>query len=169
MRPPATIVAWMDRDELERWVRDAPTKELYRRRLAIWWTACGRHATDVAALLQTSTRTVRYWIQQFNAHGPTALDSENLGGRRWAHLTEAEERSLLATLRPRAQAGQLVTVEELRAVVETRVGSPVSTAYLYTLLDRHGWRKVVPRPRHVDADPDAQEAYKKTFPRSWSA
>jgi transposase len=67
MRPPAEIVAWMDCEELERWVQDAPTKEAYQRRLAIWWTACGaRHATEIAALLQTSPRTVRRWIRQFN-------------------------------------------------------------------------------------------------------
>src|SRR3989442_922063 len=75
-----------NRTQLERWVRDAPAKALYRRRLAILWTARdGRHATEIAGLLTTSTRTVRRWIQQFNAGGPTALDEENFGGRRWAH------------------------------------------------------------------------------------
>ena len=28
MRPPAKITSWMDCDELERWVHDAPTKDL---------------------------------------------------------------------------------------------------------------------------------------------
>ena len=158
----------MDRDDLERWVHDAPTKEIYRRRLAIWWTACGRHAADVANLLQTSARTVRSWIHQFNADGPTALDAENLGGRRWAHLSETEERAVLAALRPRARAGRLVTIHEVRAVVEARTQRAVSDQSLYDLLHRHEWRKVVPRPRHVRADPDAQEAFKKIFPRSWN-
>src|SRR5262245_35290054 len=104
MRGPAKIVPWMDLDEMEGWVRDAPTKESYQRRLAIWWTACGgRYASEIAGLLQTSTRTVRRWIHQFNAEGPAALDSVNLGGRRWAYLSEAEERSVLAGLRSRAR------------------------------------------------------------------
>src|SRR5262249_34371997 len=126
MRPPAEITRWMDFEELERWVRNAPTKELYQRRLAIWWTACcGRHATEIAGLLQTSTRTVRRWIQQFNTGGPTALESVNLGGRRWAYLSEEEERAVLAELRPRARAGRLVTVAELRTKVEAHVGHAV--------------------------------------------
>lgn len=169
MRPPAKIVAWMDREELEFWVHNAPTKEIYRRRLAIWWTARGDHATDVANRLQTSARTVRYWIREFNAGGPTALNAENHGGRRWAHLSEAQERAVLARLRPRARTGRLVTITEMRAAVEACVGHAVSDGYLYDLLHRHEWRKIVPRPRHVRADPEAQEAYKKISLRSWNA
>jgi transposase len=169
MRPPAAIVPWMEGEELEQWVDAAPTKATYRRRLAIWWTACGRHAPDVAGLLHTSPRTVRFWIRQFNTSGPTALDSVNLGGRRWGHLAADAERALLAGLRPRARAGRLVTVVEVRPVVEARVGHPVSAAYLYDLLARHGWRKVVPRPRHVQADVAAQEAFKRGSQHSSNA
>lgn len=165
MRPPAMITPWMDCDEMERWVRDAPTKESYQRRLAVWWTACGgRYATEVAGLLQTSTRTVRRWIHQFNTEGPAALDSANLGGRRWAYLSEAEERAILTSLRPRARAGRLVTAAELHTEVEAHIGHAVSDDYLYSLLHRHGWRKVEPRPRHVKANPAAQEAFKSAFP-----
>lgn len=161
MRPPASIVAWLEGDELEHWVHDAPTKESYRRRLAVWWTTRGRHAPEVAELLLTSPRTVRYWIQQFNQRGPTALDSENLGGRRTALLSLAEEKALLATLHPEAEEGRWVTAIEVREAVEARLGTAVSSDYLYDLLRRHKWRKVIPRPRHVHADKDAQDAFKK--------
>ena len=170
MRAPAKVSPWMDCEELDRWARDAPTKELYQRRLAIWWTACGgRHATEIASLLQTSTRTVRRWIQQFNTGGPAALDSLNLGGRRWAYLSETEERVVLTGLRSRARAGRLVTVAELRAEVESYIGHAVSDDYLYSLLHRHGWRKVEPRPRHVKANSVTQESFKKTSRRLCSA
>lgn len=161
MRPPASIVTWLEPEEMERWVHDAPTKESYRRRLAVWWTSRGRHAQEVADLLMSSSRTVRYWIRQFNERGPAALDSDNLGGRRTALLTVERERALLEALRPQALHGTLVTVEALRQAVEAEVGAPVSPAYLSDLLHRYQWRKVVPRPRHVKADPDAQEAFKK--------
>jgi transposase len=155
----------MDCEELERWVDDAPTKELYQRRLAIWWTGCyGHHATEIARLLRTSTRTVRRWIHQFNTGGPAALESSNLGGRRWAYLSGAEERDVLAGLHSRAAAGRLVTAAELRVEVETHVGHGVSEEYLYSLLHRHDWRKIEPRPRHVKANPAAQESYKRKFP-----
>jgi len=31
------------------------------------------------------------------------------------------------------------------------------------MLERHGWRKIAPRPSHPKADPQAQEAFKKTL------
>ena len=154
-------MTWLEAEELERWVHDAPTKDSYRRRLAILWTIRGRFAPEVADLLMTSARTVRYWIQQFNQRGPTGLDSDNLGGRRTALLSVAEEKALLATLRPQAQAGLWVTAKEVREAVEKHLGTAISTNYLYELLHRHEWRKVVPRPRHVRADPAAQDAFKK--------
>lgn len=156
----------MELEVMERWVGDATTKESYQRRLAIWWTACGgRHAKEIASLLQTSTRTVRRWIQRFNTGGPAALESVNLGGRRWAYLSDADERAILAVLRPRARAGRLLTATELVADIEARVGHPVSDDYLYDLLHRHGWRKVEPRPRHVRANVAAQESFRRAFPR----
>lgn len=169
MRPAAPITDWMDLDEMERWVHEAPTKVLHQRRLAIWWTARDRrHATEIAALLGVGPRTVRRWIRSFNTEGPTALDVDNLGGRRWANLSEADERAALAGLRPRARAGRLVTIHDVRAAVEAHVGHSVSDSSLYDLLHRYKWRKIVPRPRHVRADPDAQEAYpRETSPRSW--
>jgi hypothetical protein len=36
---------------------------------------------------------------------------------------------------------------------------------MYRLLDRHGWRKLMPRPRHPKADPQAKEQLKKTLQR----
>ena len=40
---------------------------------------------------------------------------------------------------------------------------------IYRLLDRHGWRKIVPRSKHVNADREKQEELKKTFPREVEA
>jgi transposase len=165
VRSPAAIVSWMNDEELERWVREAPTKEAYRRRLAIWWTACrGLYATDIATLLHASQRTVRWWIHQYNQSGPDALEMTNWGGRRWSYLPETEERAVLSGLRPRARKGRLVTVDEMRDTVEKHVEHPVSETYLLGLLHRHGWRKIEPRPQHVKSNPAAQEAYKREFP-----
>jgi hypothetical protein len=38
----------------------------------------------------------------------------------------------------------------------------VHISSIYRLLERHGWRKLVPRPRHPKANPEAQAVFKKT-------
>jgi transposase len=55
-----------------------------------------------------------------------------------------------------------VQVAQVRSAYEQRVGHPVAARTIYRLLDRHGWRKVVPRARHPKADVAAQAAFKKT-------
>jgi hypothetical protein len=39
----------------------------------------------------------------------------------------------------------------------------VHISTIYRLLDRHGWRKLVPRPRHPKANPEEQAIFKKPF------
>jgi DDE superfamily endonuclease/Winged helix-turn helix len=75
-----------------------------------------------------------------------------------------EERAVLAGLRSRARAGRLITAAEVHTDVERSVGHAVSDDYLYSLLHRHGWRKIEPRPRHVRADPAVQRSFKRDFP-----
>jgi Winged helix-turn helix len=36
---------------------------------------------------------------------------------------------------------------------------------MYRLLNRHGWRKLVPRPVHPKANKEEQEQFKKTLRR----
>jgi hypothetical protein len=48
-----------------------------------------------------------------------------------------------------------------------RIGHDVDDSTIYRLLNRHGWRKLMPRPRHPQADPQAQEQFKKNFQRRW--
>ncbi|MCE5241943.1 MAG: winged helix-turn-helix domain-containing protein [Desulfobacteraceae bacterium] len=42
------------------------------------------------------------------------------------------------------------------------VGRKVAKTTIYRMLDRHGWRKIMPRPHHPKSDPKAQEGFKKT-------
>lgn len=62
----------------------------------------------------------------------------------------------------RATDGGMLTVSELQQAYRERVGKEVARSTVYRLLQRHGWRKVVPRPRHPKADVAAQGAFKKT-------
>ena len=53
--------------------------------------------------------------------------------------------------------GRIFTASAIKAQIEEAVGKDVSKDYLYDILRRHGWRKVVPRPQHPKADTEKQE------------
>ena len=56
-------------------------------------------------------------------------------------------------------------MQEIWRAFEQRVGHKVDDSTIYRLLGRHGWRKLMPRPRHPQADQQAQEQFKKTLKR----
>ena len=167
MRRPAELAPWLDEIELLNWMRDAEAAEECRKRLCVWLTHFGRfHAREIAEMLGVSLPSVWRWVSAFNRNGPSALDSEGRGGRRWAYLPKEQEEALLERFMARALAGDVITAKQLHAEVSRQVGREVSLAYVYKLLHRRGWRKLGPRPRHVKADVEGQEAFKRTSRRS---
>ena len=162
MRRPAQLLPWLSEIELLEWLRDARTADEYRRRLTVWLTHFGKwYAHEVADMIGVSKQAVWLWISQYNRRGPTGLHRQGRGGRRWGFLTWEEEEALLASLADEAKDGKVITAPQVHSRVRKVVGKPVTLAYVYRLLHRHGWRKIGPRPRHVKADPHAQEEFKK--------
>ena len=48
------------------------------------------------------------------------------------------------------------------AILEELLGHGVHHSTVYRLLERNGWRKVVPRPFHIESKQEVQEDFKKT-------
>jgi transposase len=90
------------------------------------------------------------------------VEGPGKGGRRRSYLSLEEETTFLESFRQAALTGQIATVSEIKEALEKRIGKKVHKTTIYRLLKRQGWRKVVPRPFHVDAKKEEQEAFKKT-------
>ncbi|MCA1962010.1 MAG: winged helix-turn-helix domain-containing protein [Desulfomonile sp.] len=87
---------------------------------------------------------------------------ESRGGRRRAYLTFEEEREFLSGFFEVAPRGGILVVNEVRAALEERLGHTVAETAVYRMLERHDWRKIVPRRRRPKADTSGQEGFKKT-------
>lgn len=162
MRKPSNLTPWFTTDQLMAWVKEAPDKAAYQRRLAIWLTHAGPlPAHRVADLLVVSTQAVWKWVGEYNTLGPSGLDRKGRGGRRWGLMSPEDERAFLARFMARAEAGDLLTAKQLHPELCTAVGQEVSMDYVYKFLHRNGWRKLVPRPHHTKQDPAAAAAFKK--------
>jgi transposase len=157
---------WLSAEGLLDWVQQSPTVDDYRRRLSVWLTQAGPFpAMRVAELLGVSVQSVWSWVGDYNRQGPGALVRSGRGGRRWSFLSLKEEADLLARFRERAARGEVITAKHLHREVCQHLGRQVSIHYVYKVLHRHRWRKLAPRPRHVQADPAAQAAFKKPLPK----
>jgi transposase len=158
--------AHLPREEVKKRMTTEP-RPLYRQRWLIIYNALVEpgKAENIARHCGVSKATVHAVISSYNRLGVAAVETPGKGGRRSGYLSLAEERAFLAPFFGRAQKGELATTEEIWRAFEARVGHEVDDSTIYRLLNRHGWRKLMPRPRHPKADPQAQEQFKKTLRR----
>ncbi len=122
-----------------------------------------REAAEIAKHCGVSKALVHQVISAYNRLGIAAVETPGKGGRRHEYLTREQEQAFLAPFFARAEQGELATTSEIKQAFETRVGREVQESTIYRLLHRHGWRKLVPRPRHPRASKEAQEQVKKTL------
>jgi len=125
----------------------------------------GSSAAEIGRLLGWSTATVHVMHSRWAKEGEAIFEVRERGGRHHQHLTQEQEAELLAPFVKRAEAGGMLSVAEIQQAYRERCGKAVARSTVYRLLERHGWRKIAPRPRHPKADVAAQAAFKKTAPR----
>jgi transposase len=124
-----------------------------------------RKAEEIARHCGVSKATVHDVISTYNRLGIAAVETAGKGGRRREYLTLEEEKQFLAPFFAQAESGAIATVAQIQEAFEERVGHEVDDSTIYRLLNRHGWRKLMPRPRHPQATLQAQEQFKKTLQR----
>ena len=139
-----------------------------RRLSAVRLAMLGQTAAAIGEQVLLSERQVRAWVARYNGGGLPALD--DLPGRgRKGPLPDPEQRR---RLRLRLEAGPTQADgvcafrgEDVRRILEQEFGVARSLDATYALMHELGFETLRPRPRHPDADPAAQEAFKKSSPR----
>lgn len=132
------------------------------RVLSIRLLALGRTGPDVAEVVGRDTETVYRYKRRFLKEGEAALRTFGWGGRRNQVLTPEEEIEFVAGFQAAADRGELITAAAMIQALAEQTGRQVDDSTIYRMLERHGWRKVVPRPTHPDGDPDRRKAFKET-------
>ena len=140
-------------------------RSFYRKRWLIIYNALvdPREAKDIARHTGVSVATVHKLISSYNRLGVAAVETPGKGGRHNEYLTVEEERELLTPFFELAQKGELTTAAHIKHAFEKRVGHEVDETTIYRLLERHQWRKVVPRPFHPKADKEEQRLFLQNF------
>lgn len=159
-------VAHLPAEEVKRRMQHDPRFWCRQRWLIIYQALIApRKAEEIATHTGVSVSTVRRVISTYNRLGVAAVETPGTGGRRHEYQTLEQERAFLAPFFARAAAGEIATAAEIQQAFEAVVQHPVHPSTIFRLLNRHGWRKLVPRPIHPKADPAEQAAFKKTLRR----
>ena len=115
----------------------------------------------IAAAMGVSLSTVNRAHMAYDQGGIKALKPKPCGGRQRQNMTIAAEQALLARFAKAAGAGEMLNIHDLKSAYEQAIGHPTSNSTIYNLLDRHRWRKLMPRPFHPRRDVAAQNDFKK--------
>lgn len=86
------------------------------------------------------------------------------------NLSHEQEAAVLAEMEKKAGKGRMLTVHDIKGALDQAVGRETEPSYVYKVLKRHGWRKVMPRSKHPKAaDSEAVEASKKLKAVYWTS
>lgn len=135
-------------EELARRYRGARTAYAAKRYQALWLRAKGLSAKEAAAAVGVTTETLRQWVRRARAEGLDALAARQPGSGARPKLSAAQQARVLAW----ADATPRVTVAALRRRIAQEWGVTLSETQVWMLVRGRGFRRVVPRKRHYQAD-----------------
>lgn len=133
--------------------------------LAVAAAMQNKTAPQVARELGVARRTVQDWVRWYNRGGVDDLHDD--GGRGRKPPLDAGERE---RLKARLDAGLsdadggvcMLRGLDVQRILEEEFGKVRCLSSVYELLHAIGYNDLAPRPQHRDADPAAQDAFKKT-------
>jgi transposase len=151
-------------DALEQRYRSAKDPIVRSHWQMVWLLAQGRPSERVAAVPGYTANWVRTIAQRYNQHGPAALGDRRHRNPGAAGLVlPAQHEELARALGQPPPDGGRWTGPKVSAWTAAILGRPVHPQRGWEMLQRLGWPSKVPRPRHAQADPQAQAAFKKAF------
>ena len=149
-------------ERLAAMLKEAKSRAEYPRIQCVWLRAAlGLGAAQIATALGWQVGSVRQVHSDYLRQGEAVLQDKPSGGRHRQNLTIEQEKALLAPFLPQAADGGVLIVAPVHAAYEAAIGRPVHHSVVYRALHRHGWRKIMPRPRPPKGDEAAREAFKK--------
>jgi len=158
--PAATQIPESRRAEMEEFSATRCSGSELRRFLCVWLRVeGGMSAVEIARALKWSANGVRIVQRHFIERGVAVFADRKRGRRTPPRMTFQEEEAFLDGFR--AAAASVLVVGDIKAAWEGRLGRTVHKTTVYRMLGRHGWRKVVPRPRHPKKGEEAGEAFKR--------
>jgi len=170
MTRPISLRTDYNADDLRRLSRCSSDSKQTRRLLALALIYDGSPRSEAARHANVDVQSIRDWVLRFNAEGPDGLIDRKSTGT--PPRLNATQRAALACIIEDGPVPYLDGVVRWRLCdlvswLHREFRITVSDSTVSRILREMGYRKLSARPRHHAQDPDAGEAFKKTFQPAW--
>lgn len=147
--------------------KETKDKNISRRLRILMMRYEGYKVREIAEITGMRINSISQLCRRYREQGLEEFKRNKATSHRYAMPVE-KEREILARFEEAAEAGREVTVQEIKAAFDAVRGKDTGRGYIYMVLKRHGWRKVMPRSKHPKAaSEEACEASKKLKPACW--
>lgn len=107
----------------------------------------GKKDIEIAEKLGYTRKRISNLCAEYKAKGLDEYTRIKFGGNHCA-LSYEEEENILKPFLEKAKLGQIVNGQEIKRAFDKVRGKDTGRGYIYMLLARHQWRKVMPRSQH---------------------
>ena len=138
-----------------------------RRLLSLAAVRDGMSRTAAAEVGAMDRQTLRDWVHRFNPKGPTGLINAKAPGP-LPKLSPEQKQALKRIVETNPDPAQDGVVRwrcvDLKRIIKERFDVDLDEVSIGRVLKELGFAHLSPRPQHPKQDPQAIEAFKKTFP-----
>ena len=136
-----------DHAQIEK-IRKTNRDKQTEKRLKVLSMRCeGKTLEEISRVTGFHRSHISNLIRKYFEEGLASISEKHYSGNR-RNMSMDEEKAFLEPYRERAEQGQMLDVREIAAAYEKKVGHRIGKGQIYRVLQRHGWRKVMPRSRH---------------------
>lgn len=127
--------------------KETKNKNVSRRLKVIILSYEGLKNSEIAEKLDYNPTYITKILKSFKIEGIEYFTSnKQMGNNR--HLSKYEEEKILNKFKEISEKGNIVSAKEIKEELDKEIGKETPSNYVYRLLKRHNWRKVMPRKRH---------------------
>jgi len=120
----------------------------YRRMEAVALRGEGKKNKEIGSLTGFHPDWVSKLVSRFRCGGLQALAEDGRQGGNHQNLTDEQEKALLKEFYETAVAGQVITPADIKKRYDELLGRETAPTFIYAVLQRNEWRKVMPSKRH---------------------
>ncbi|MBR1444065.1 MAG: winged helix-turn-helix domain-containing protein [Firmicutes bacterium] len=141
--------------------KNTKDKRISRRLKVIQYSYEGLTNKAISEKLDYNEAYITQILKKFKKEGLDEFTKNKYKANRSYMSIETEER-ILSKFEGEAEKGNIISVKEIRKEIEEEIGRKTPDNYVYRLLNRHNWRKVLPRRKHPkSASKEEQDSSKK--------